>query len=346
VANLSITSACNRNCIYCFAKAAFNGQASHESHMSLSTFQQSLDFLDRSGINQVRLLGGEPTLHPEFSFMIDQIMDKGFDLLIFSNGLMPDSALRRLEGMPVERVTILINVAVPSESEAEEHKKQLSVFRRLGSRVLLGLNIFKPSIHLDFMLDLINEFKLSPTIRLGLAHPCLSVENKFLHPRYYPTIGRKIISFAERARKFGVNIEFDCGFIPCMFPADRFEALGEKASDIGLRCNPIFDILPDGSVASCYPLSSLYREALPDRRDAVWLKKKFEKKLAPYRNIGVYHECSICKLWKRGDCNGGCTASAMMRLRTATNKFLVADIPDKLLQNGGAIFNADWHEQP
>ena len=68
MANLIVSNMCNLNCAYCFAKD-YIGTAQHGSNLNfipLDSFENHLDFLDRSGIEQVRILGGEPTLHPEF----------------------------------------------------------------------------------------------------------------------------------------------------------------------------------------------------------------------------------------------------------------------------------------
>jgi radical SAM protein with 4Fe4S-binding SPASM domain len=315
MANISITLLCNRDCRYCFTKDIANKNELKEPNMSLATFRQTLDFLDRSGIKQVRLLGGEPTLHTRFSHLIDEVLSRGLNLLIFSNGLMGASTLDYLENIPLEKIKILLNTTFYKESALNEQKQMDSVFERLGPKVLLGVNIDSPSVELDFTVELIEKYGLSKTVRLGLAHPCIGGSNSFLHPKYYIEVGEKIISFAARAKKSGVDLEFDCGFVPCMFPAPSLKKLGKSLKDIGSRCNPILDILPDGRVISCYPLSEFHCEPLPEDKDASWLRKRFESKLAPYRSTGIFRECSVCSLHESGNCNGGCLAAAMNRLR-------------------------------
>jgi hypothetical protein len=337
MANLSITTECNRQCSYCFARSAFKHQISKVPYMSLETFQRALDFLERSDIDQARLLGGEPTLHPEFPDLVEYVLDRKLRLLVFSNGFMPETAVRCLEKTPIDRTAILINITdnpllggvgvgnplVPEKPHPEEHTRQIMVFQRLGSRVLLGLNIYTPAQPFDFMLDLIERYSLARTIRLGLAHPCVSGDNHFLPPQYYPTIGRRISEFATQARKIGVNVEFDCGFVPCMFSLEGLETLGKTAEETGQRCNPILDILPDGQVVSCYPLAHLHCEPLPDDRDASWLRSQFEQRLKPYRSVGIFRECSSCSLRENGMCLGGCLAAAMQRLRCAPFTFII-----------------------
>jgi hypothetical protein len=130
-------------------------------------------------------------------------------------------------------------------------------------------------------------------------------------------VGQDLADFAQKAAQQGICLEFDCGFVPCMFPAEALDALGEAAETLGRRCNPVLDVLPDGTVAACYPLADLGRLALPQNRSAKWLQEQFETRLRIYRSIGLFRDCSLCQLFQDKRCRGGCLAAAMTRLRPA-----------------------------
>lgn len=311
MANISITTACNRDCSYCFARSPA------PRNMTIPEFERSLDFVQRSGMDQVRLLGGEPTLHPDFPRFVDSVLSRGLRLLIFSNGLMPEPAVRCLESAPADRAAVLINVAVPGECRPEEDLGQRSTLRRLGRRATLGLNIYAPTVRPDFLLGLIRDLGLSPCIRLGLAHCRVDQTNRFLHPRYYRVVGQGLAGFAGAARAEGVALEFDCGFVPCMFPPGFLDTAGITASDIGLRCSPLLDVLPDSRVVCCYPLASLHCEPIPEHHDAAWMRNRFEVRFSWLRPAGIFRECAGCGLRASGQCAGGCLAAAMGRLRRA-----------------------------
>ncbi len=72
MANLAISERCNLTCSYCFAADYLGLRQARSQFMSLAQYDDLLDFLDRSGIDQVRLLGGEPTLHPQFDILIQK----------------------------------------------------------------------------------------------------------------------------------------------------------------------------------------------------------------------------------------------------------------------------------
>jgi molybdenum cofactor biosynthesis enzyme MoaA len=110
MANLIITNVCNQKCCYCFADSYLQNNERPSANLSLSTFNKYLDYLDRSKIDQVRLLGGEPTLHPDFALFVKKSIQRRKNILIFSNGLMPESALQTLLEIPKDNVRVLVNV--------------------------------------------------------------------------------------------------------------------------------------------------------------------------------------------------------------------------------------------
>jgi radical SAM protein with 4Fe4S-binding SPASM domain len=278
--------------------------------MSAETFEKALDFLARSGIEEARLLGGEPTLHPEFQRLAEMALRRGLRLRVFSNGRMPKAALEWLESQPEERVAVLINFAPDDPPPAE-------TLRRLGKRVTLGLNLHTPTVDPSFLPGAVREYGVAPRVRLGLAHPMAEGGNRFLDPRHYRAVGRRVADFFEAAREAGVEASFDCGFVPCMFPRGFLEAMGTAAGDIGTQCSPVLDILPDGKVVPCYPLAALAREPLPDGETADALRARFTERFSSYRRLGVFRECTVCEVRENGGCNGGCLAASMQRLRTA-----------------------------
>jgi hypothetical protein len=217
MANLTVSAVCNQHCSYCFTRDHLNGSRVSRNFLDVADFDARLNFLDRSSIDQVRLLGGEPTLHPQFPELVERARARSKKILVFTNGLMPEEALARLEELSPTECTVLVNVNEPVEAGEATYERQRAAIHRLGKRALLGFNIYRTDFQPDFLLSLISEAGCRPVIRLGLAHPCLSGDNQYIHPNQYVAIGQKIVSFARLAAGTGVIVEFDCGFVRCMF---------------------------------------------------------------------------------------------------------------------------------
>ena len=75
---------------YCFAGAYLaTSRDQGAAFIDAAAFEQRLDFLERSGIPEARLIGGEPTLHPAFPDLVAAARSRGLRITVFSHGLMP-----------------------------------------------------------------------------------------------------------------------------------------------------------------------------------------------------------------------------------------------------------------
>jgi collagenase-like PrtC family protease len=313
--NVALTYSCNQDCPYCFAKDLTMDATAGEPHMVPERFEQALDFLLRSGVGQARLLGGEPTLHPQFALWVKAAVRHGLKVLVFSNGVMPQQALEILCTLPQPAVDVIINTPSGKHATGQDRQRFSAVLDRLGPRARLGFNIFSPSADAGFLLDLIDAHGLQRRIRLGLAHPGLAAKNQFLHPRHYPAVGASILALQDKAVQRQVELDFDCGFVPCMFPDHGSGLSPQSAAQIGKRCNPIPDILPDGRLTACFALSAAFSLPMGPQDTAEKVQARLGEGLLPYRHLGIYRHCSLCALKAEGRCNGGCLAAAMQRLR-------------------------------
>jgi radical SAM protein with 4Fe4S-binding SPASM domain len=314
MANLSITSRCNRHCNYCFAQGSMRDPVVGGTAMGLEVYERALDFLQRSGIDEVRLLGGEPTLHPFFAGLVDAALGRAMRVSVFTGGLIPRKALEHLARIDSARLTVLVNVLHPASARASELRRQTLVFEALAERVVVGVNIAGPGVDAAFLLDLVDRHALRRCIRIGLAHPAVDGGNRPLNLRHYAHVGRQAAFVAEMARQRGVAIEWDCGWVPCMFPASAQVMLKDQFDQIGVRCNPILDILPDGRVIPCFPLGSVLDDRLSEGIDAATLRLRFARRMRPFAAVGLFRRCADCRWRAAGHCTGGCRAAALLRL--------------------------------
>ncbi len=129
MANLVISAICNQNCAYCFTTD--HRQPGHD-FLPLGAFGERLDFLFRSGIQEARLLGGEPTLHPQFPELVSR------------RPAIEQTAVR------VGRVTVgrglpPVLIAGPCAVESEEQLAATAQrVRQAGPNVILRGGAFKP----------------------------------------------------------------------------------------------------------------------------------------------------------------------------------------------------------
>ena len=282
--------------------------------MSVNDASVLMDFVSASGAGEVSLLGGEPTLHPDFPEILRMALARGFDVLVFSNGIMPASALDAILSAPAQHCRVMLNLNIGAQIPPEQEHAAAS----LGKRAFVGINIHRPDLPLAQAAEFVKTFGLRRVIRLGLAQPRLDRRNRWFYPKDYRRVGGEIEDFLEKFGPEGFRIDLDCGFVPCMFTAQGMELLQMSAGEIGNRCGAIPDLMPDMTSVHCFPLAEL--DQLPVEGSALLsrLRKLHEQRVAPYRQVGIFRECASCAFRRAGDCGGGCIAAAMLRANRRT----------------------------
>jgi len=323
LANLVISNVCNLDCDYCFARDFLEGNANAtgRSFISEDAFRSRLDFLERSDIQEVRLIGGEPGLHPLFAGLLHEAEKRFQNIVVFSNGILNDEALAALEALPPERLTVMVNLAAQVGTGGEENLRD-RVLKGLGRRLLLGYTISQIDFNCDALIPLILENNCHKSIRLGLAQPTLAGRNKFLHPSQYPLVSDRIVAFSRLAAGQGIRVEFDCSFVHCMFSHRDFEELHELGAYAEYRCNPVLDIDLQDQISYCFPLAGRFTASFESQTTASDFRQWFAECTRPFRLAGIYKECSSCPHKLSEACTGGCLAATIMRFKDASFRFV------------------------
>ncbi len=81
-ASIKITQRCNLRCSHC------NWEKRTSEDLTLIEWKDVVDDLHRRGITVIALEGGEPTLYPEASDLVEYIKDKGMYCIFITNGIM------------------------------------------------------------------------------------------------------------------------------------------------------------------------------------------------------------------------------------------------------------------
>lgn len=311
MANIILNGNCNRKCVYCFSQL----KERKKSQLSLDNLTFICDFFARSKKRKINILGGEPTLHPQFDIFLEYLISRGFVLHVFTNGMAPAATLKKIEGvisrwqLTRQRLKFIVNVNEEKYRTPQEKKLQQRTFCQLHDFSTLSFNIFEKDCHMDFLLELIARHKLIPEIRLGLAAPILGKSNQYLFIEDYPGIVKKIDAFSGQCQENAVDLVFDCGFPLCIFPDEEIGKLYKNKTQLKFVCHPIPDIDPELNVTHCYPLSDYFPKKLNEFRDLQEIYSYFRAILAKNQQAaGIFAACPNCEYRHRGMCDGGCRA--------------------------------------
>jgi len=291
-----------------------------------ATFGAALDYLQRSGLSEARLLGGEPTAHPDFVGLLGRAAARFERVTVFTGGVMDDACLAALAALPERRCSVVLNVNEADERTlAGEWERQREVVAALGSRVTPGFTIHRLPVSWDDLLGLYapadSRRRPGSTLRIGLAQPGLRGARTTLTPQRYPEVGRQLVLLGQRAAALGLRPELDCGFVRCMLSAEELDTLLASGSRPTFRCSPVVDIWPDGQARPCFALarhwslgSVLSQTDEPGPTHAEHLRV-WRRKARLYKGVGILVACASCPHLRSAGCAGGCLARVRARSR-------------------------------
>jgi MoaA/NifB/PqqE/SkfB family radical SAM enzyme len=312
MANILLTSSCNRSCPYCFARKEISGP-SGDQWLSWENLIYIADFLRASGQRKVSLLGGEPTLHPQCVDFILYLIDRGFNVTVFTNGILSPSHLEEfkhhLAEMPLEKLDLLCNLNDPVQTPAAPQEMQSlhSFLAVMGPWTRAGFNIYRPDFTLDFLFDHINRFGMKRRLRLGIAHPVPGSQGSFIPTQDLRSVMARLYSFRHLFETYRISPSLDCGFPLCKFSDQELGWLYRSGSYSPFGCGPALDIAPDMTVYHCFPLSNYKRKSLFEFNSLEEINQHFSQLRDEIRAEipGIYEECAGCRCREDGVCAGG-----------------------------------------
>jgi len=104
---LYITGRCNCRCEYCYLGNAL------QADMSIDAVQEISGLFECLGTRYVTVLGGEPTLHPRFIEIIEMLANRGFYVVVDTNGMFENTLFDKLSPRHIYRLLFSLDVSRP-----------------------------------------------------------------------------------------------------------------------------------------------------------------------------------------------------------------------------------------
>lgn len=301
--NLILTGRCSSACDYCFTNGALTGGG---GDLTLKTLREIMPFVSTFRIRKLSILGGEPSLNPEFIGILQYLLEREYELLVFTNGDIAPSLLARLQGLTSARLEFVVN-----RSMEALRANTIRFYRSLGYRTKIGVTIFKAKQSLQHLIGEIEEFRLRKAIRIGIALPaCPPFNNAHPNPDAYPEISGDIFPFLTECIAKGIKPEFDCGFPLCFFTEEQKAFLHDHSVEFVSNCGVIPDILPDRTVIPCFPLGD-FRTVINGESSWTHSRNTLERSIAGAKRYHLFEACTSCPHLNSRECSMGCAAFAL-----------------------------------
>lgn len=319
--NIAILNYCNLKCPYCFADDMIQQK---KKIMSLDSFREILDYLAQSHSHErIGIIGGEPTLHPEFIKIINEVnqycLREDVDATIFSNGIELEKYLPMLGS----RTSILLNCNAPENQTEEQYAKmvkcldtayQLNLLK-YEAKIVLGCNIYLERTDYSYLWNLVDRYSLD-VVRCSVCAPGGCYTKEWRHQdkkeEYYQRLKPVFMSFVRDAVRHRVKLILDCNQIPsCMLTEDEQLLINSITAEPRYPfCEPVVDINPDLKATTCfgtYDIDIGKDVFIKDFANMDELRRYLllEKQLPRIKNNGT-GACAECELYKLYRCQGGC----------------------------------------
>lgn len=303
--NISVISACNNNCSYCFQKDYHEqGQL-----MPLDEVKKIVDWMHE---DRVGILGGEPTLHPDIVEMMDYVVRTKQEGLLFTNLLTKTSIIDDLIHLPNLKWLInsnsrpeLVNLFYKNLDFLKDNTRLL---KDNNQTISIGVTVVgNLEEDIDFidkqMYVLKNYPEIVFTARIGLStdfHKGNCDIKDFSDSIEY---------FLDELAKVNPNLffNFDCGLNLCNIkPKVLARLMKMKNALFHFGCiSPAMDVLIDGSVCYCFCCPDDFHiriDNYSEFKNSIDCRRWFETKGAEYmeRNGGLCHKlypdkkCRLC----------------------------------------------------
>ena len=309
-----LTENCNANCKNCFNSGYRKGQ-----NMNAAVYYKMIDYLSQNGIQKLKIMGGEPSVHPDFLDMLTYAQSKIEKVIVFTNAYND----KILDINVRENDSIVYNAKFLKNFSIEK-----LMLDKSGTRVF-EVQIDSESNYDEFILiieSLLNKLErkwekdfLISKIGFNLTLNCM--ENIFLNRCTLIENWNKTYNYLRNERGYDVKVDHSIPW--CFFVNSNMmikqgiwkcssECSGLIDADFRLRyCNQKPDILLDFYDG---------KEFVSIKKVENYLKMGNMKKI--YGNLEKI--CKDCPFFGQ-KCNGGCFMHK--DFITAQDVFLNTDLP-------------------
>jgi radical SAM protein with 4Fe4S-binding SPASM domain len=313
LADIQITTRCNLHCPHCYANSSCNGE-----NILWEDLIFALDAFERAGVFQIALGGGEPTLHPRFVQIIEEVRKRGMVPNLTTNGKELSLEIARAMGRYCGAVA-LSTEGIGSKFEErrnfswEKFCRSAELLKKCGNKLVFQITVSDSNIEelprlVDFLLGFhphgIILLAYKPVGRGRFFDNVLAVrKNDFV---------KKILEECLDKIEGRTKIGFDCCFVQGVvemaeesYPFDFKVVEGCSALRNSLAVTKDLDIVPC-SFIDC-KIGNLKEGSL----DLIWFGEKAEEFREKFYASIKNHACANCKL--RNQCLGGCPEFDLVR---------------------------------
>jgi sulfatase maturation enzyme AslB (radical SAM superfamily) len=305
VPQFNITLRCNMYnfCRYCYVKEQ---QGKFPLDLDCEDFGKILDWFIMLGVDEIILLGGEPTLHPLFAQVLETLSHRGLSARLFTNGTY-NSTIADLVAQNESVETMFFhydeNYFRHSDKLTEKFLKNVEQASASGKKIWLRWNIDAPDTDHATVIGLATKYGANIGYSISVPTPTSA---QIPIPKVCEYVA-SLVDLATSASEKGIELHPARALPLCAFGDQELELL-RRLGNLEGTCIAINDITvnTDLSIQLCsvtHDIRTSPVTGVQDLEEKIEFLKGEEAKL---RAIPAIPECSECVWFKNAECQGGC----------------------------------------
>lgn len=310
VVGVEITGRCQLHCRHCFNHS---GPANpHE--LPLELILKLLDEMKHWGVQQIRISGGEPTIHQQFTDIVTACKQRSIRIALNTHGVYSATMLDYLRTAPIEMFFISIdglkanNDAIRGAGNFHRAIQTCRTLQKAGQRVMIACHISAGNFHdvgglIALAAEIGVDIKLSPLRPIGRALD--ELPEQLIRPMDYYHIVEEITQLRPRYPYTRILTDFD------IIDASNGDCLRDPQNLSCKAGRTMVNINYDGGIYPCaffvtgageFCAGNLYRQSVTE----VWQQSPL---FEPFRVHQKDEACQSCRHYQNR-CVGGCPAIA------------------------------------
>jgi len=314
---ISLTYKCNLDCKYCYAK----GLRNNYDYISFNDIKKIIKWLKRQNKNKIRLIGGEPTIHPQIKEILTYCNKYKINYELITNGIY-DSLLNLYLN---SKNTISVQINFDQEQISRNltlYNKFIKNIEHLQSRnipVILKYNIIE---NLDFMhgINLAKKYRL----HINFTPPNLGLNNSYFinWEKVKPKYLKNICDFVQTCKDNGIYCFIGRPLPRCVFSKKKWKFLkryasiravcglgNKKSSDGG------FQVMPDLKILICANVFLFKNKKVIEYKNIEEIKNEYENYISYLKwKVPLFDKCNNCPDFLNKKCQGGCIGNKLNKI--------------------------------
>lgn len=305
VPQFNITLRCNMYniCKYCYIKEQ---EFQLPLDLDYGGFSALLDWFIRLGVDEIILLGGEPTLHPSFMEFLDIVNKKKVYARLFTNGTFVDQTADLIcRNKYIKTIFFHYdeNYLKHSEKVKERFFNNLEKVFKSKKQIWIRWNIDSTSANFSKLIPICKQY----AVNIGYSISVPTLNNNSIPIREVHRYADNLIRFIKSAKENNIEVQPARAIPLCAFDDNQLDYL-KKNGNLQGNCIAINDITinTDLSIQLCsvtHPIRIKKVSGLNNLKETIDFLKGEERRL---QSEPAIPECNECNFFSSGECQGGC----------------------------------------